>query len=147
MNQQQIFIAASNAIDFYRMAKRGMLAGMINIGTPAIVCSEFSAELAMKAIIYSEGSKCRGHKLIPLMNRLPKDVQSEIEDELSSEWPDYKAQLENCDNAFVDWRYLHEVENELFINAKFLLLFSEICCKIAMKRLEIKSNIPIEDIY
>ena len=118
---------------------------MISIGIPSIICGAFSVELALKAILYNEGVDCKGHPLLALMNKLPAKVQNEIQMSLAKEWPDYDQQLKNCDKAFVDWRYVHEIDRELNINVNFLLLLSELCCRVMMERIGITSNVTLQE--
>lgn len=145
MTNEQTFHAATNALAFYRAAKRCNLEGMISVGIPSIVCGAFSVELALKAILYNEGVDCKGHHLLTLMNKLPAEVRNEIQKSLAQEWPDYDQQLKNCDRAFVDWRYVHEVDRELNINVNFLILLSELSCRAMMERIGITSNVTLHE--
>lgn len=145
VTEQQIFHAATNAISFYTAAKRCNLKGMIPIGTPSIINGSFSVELALKAILYSDGVDCKGHHLLALMKKLPSEICIEIQNYLAEDWPDYEQQLKNCDKAFVDWRYVHEIDKELNINTNFLILLSEICCRIMMEKIGMTSNVELQD--
>lgn len=75
MTEQQIFHAATNALSFYRAAKRCNLEGMIPIGTPSIINGSFSVELALKVVLYSDGIVCKGHHLLELMEKLPSEIR------------------------------------------------------------------------
>lgn len=145
MTEQQIYHAATNALSFYAAAKRCNINGMVPIGTPSIINASFSVELALKVILYSDGVDCKGHHLLALMEKLPSEICIEIQNYLAVKWPDYEQQLKNCDKAFVDWRYVHQIDRELNINIKFLIFLSEICCRIMMEQIGYTSNVELQD--
>lgn len=145
MTDEQTFHAATNALAFYRAAKRCNLEGMISIGIPSIICGAFSVELALKAILYSDGVDCKGHHLLTLLNKLPVDILNKILKPLAKDWPDYDHQLKNCDKAFVDWRYVHEIDRDLNINVNFLIFLSELCCRVLMEKVGMKSNVTLQE--
>ncbi|EAQ32291.1 HEPN domain-containing protein [Idiomarina baltica] len=146
MTEEQTFVAASNAMSFYAAAKRCSLKGMIPLGTPSVICGAFSVELSMKSLLYKNGVESKGHHLLKLMRKLSPEIQNEIRDGLGKKWPDFEEQLENCDKAFVDWRYAHETTQDLNINSNFLILLAEICCKIVMRELDINSNFELQNL-
>ena len=145
MNDERIFHAATNAITFYSAAKRCNMEGMLPLSTPSIICGAFSVELAIKSLLYKNGIETKGHQLLKLLQQLPTETQKEIYEGLEKEWVDFEAQLANCDKAFVDWRYAHETTSDLNINSNFLVLLAEVCCKIVMRELGIRSNVSLND--
>lgn len=145
-SEQQIILAATNAIHFYRAAKRCDDPRLLPIGIPAIVCGTFSIELSLKSMLYDLGINPKGHSLVKLFNMLPENLKHEIEVSVSRVWPDYQEQFKNCDMAFVNWRYAHESKEELNINSKFVIMFAENCCRIVMRELGINSNVELADI-
>lgn len=84
------------------------------INIPGIVNGVFAIELYFKSLIRSKG-KNKGHELLPLFKKLPKEISEEIEllakprmESLKAYEMDFIGHLEDISNAFVKWRYIHE---------------------------------------
>ena len=79
------------------------------LNLPAVVNAAFSCELYLKFLI---GSKCPGHDLEQLFQRLDPKLQNEIRDEVASEIQSYPLSfdelLKRAKDVFKEWRYLYE---------------------------------------
>jgi HEPN domain-containing protein len=92
----------------------------LSLGGPAVTCAAFAAELGMKAILSRDGKKVTGHNLKALLDQLSIDDKTNIISLTSVAFPDFDVQLQNAKKAFVEWRYIHEQENEKTVNIVFL---------------------------
>ena len=85
---------------------------------PFVVNAAFSIELYLKALGQKHGKSLRGHELIKLHKALPGEAVVEI-NEVSprcaskralGEPHNFVAYLAELNNAFVQWRYVYELE-------------------------------------
>jgi hypothetical protein len=59
-----------------------------------------------------ENSEARGHNLYELFQKLSEPVQTEIIRITGIDGEEFRTEIEENSNLFVDWRYLYEKENE-----------------------------------
>ncbi|MFC3552500.1 HEPN domain-containing protein [Lysobacter cavernae] len=91
---------------------------------PALVCAAFSAEVGLKALLLQAGKAARGHDLVRLFNRLPDELQLDIFGRMSMEASQFAANLNHVRDAFKDWRYMYEFNDERFISVAFVSNFA-----------------------
>ena len=132
MNEMIQHLHESNAQQYYDAYQRCLKGNGdgVYLTIPAITCAAFSAELGIKAILNREGLKTRGHKLKELLERLPAEDRDKIISLTSASYLDFNNQLEAASNAFVEWRYMHEQENEIQVNVFFIGNFAESILKV-----------------
>jgi hypothetical protein len=87
---------------------------------PFVVNAAFALELYLKTIALQRGKKLHGHELVRLFDKLPASGKVAIERQLEivapvSQWQceartlaDLRSIVLDLNNAFVEWRYLHE---------------------------------------
>lgn len=87
---------------------------------PFIVNGAFAIELYLKTLHMIHSEKKEGHELLELFNDLPEAVQIAIK-QTANEFiikhnlaldTDLRSCLSRINNAFVEWRYLHEGNKE-----------------------------------
>ena len=75
----------------------------------AIVVYALSAEVAIKAILKSEGTPIpRQHDLKTLFESISETNREVIKQKLEGDYPEFDTLLENNKKSFVDWRYFYE---------------------------------------
>lgn len=95
-----------------------------------VVCLAFSVELYMKSLLrLIEGKPPRGHNILELYRRLPKQVQQEIYIHPSIAnygWSpsEFERQITAISDGFEKWRYAHEF-GTVGYNSYFALVFIE----------------------
>ena len=99
---------------------------------PAIVCAAFSAEVGLKTMLERLGIPAKGHDLRALLLKLPGEQQHAIFKATGMSMEDFAGQLAHSRNAFVDWRYIYENDNENFISIKFLGVFASAVEAVAL---------------
>jgi hypothetical protein len=100
---------------------------------PFVVNATFSIELYLKTLGHIYGADLKGHNLVELLDRLPEAACASINDAApaaASKWKieekiDMRACLSELQNAFVEWRYLHERENTNELNIPQMIFVSE----------------------
>ncbi|WP_434148264.1 hypothetical protein ACR2R6_13360 [Methylocaldum gracile subsp. desertum] len=130
----------------YQAAKQfSVAAGVIEKGTripdsmmfavqPFITCAAFSIELYLKCMLLVEGaSNVHGHKLQFLFSMLTQKSKDNILFYLRGAYANLELPcsfmshgLTSIDNAFVEWRYVHE-KDYASINLEFLRKFAWAC--------------------
>jgi hypothetical protein len=141
MESWRIEMAASTAIEHYRAAFHCSRENGYTFGSSQLMLASFSAELAMKALIYQSGSNVKGHKFKLILSQLPTTYVTEIETELKAEWDDYDSFMDDADNAFVEWRYIFEKEGPKTVNHNFVMRLAEICCNIVKREFNIEERV------
>ena len=91
---------------------------------PALVCAAFSAEVGLKALLLHAGRPARGHDLVKLFNRLTVEVQVDIFGRMGMEASQFAANLNHVREAFKDWRYMYEFNDERSISIAFVSSFA-----------------------
>jgi hypothetical protein len=91
---------------------------------PAIVCTAFSVELGMKALLLSQGDKAWGHDLFELFNGLTQGAQDSIVVQVGLPRSEFDAKLRKIAKAFEQWRYVYEATKDVQIDAAFLSKFA-----------------------
>lgn len=91
---------------------------------PALICAAFSAEVGLKALLLQAGKAAYGHDLVKLFKNLPDEVQMDIFGRMGMEAPQFAAQLSHVREAFKDWRYMYEFNDERFISIAFVANFA-----------------------
>ncbi len=66
------------------------------------------------------GISAKGHDLRALLRKLPLEQQYAIFEATGMALKEFAIQLAHSRLAFVEWRYIHEEEREMFINVGFL---------------------------
>ena len=120
-------MAQSSALDFLRAYELCFPFPItyIPVGTPALICAALSAELGMKTLLFKEGRSAKGHNLKKLLRKLSSSDRDEIIALTKPSWPDFEDQLENAQDAFVDWRYIFEAKEDKFLNTRFVGTFAK----------------------
>ncbi|MCI8368434.1 MAG: hypothetical protein HFJ81_02230 [Clostridia bacterium] len=109
------------ADDFYEAFKRcregknpvqdGNVVKCSVCNVPAIVNGAFALELYFKSMLSPDTD---GHKLMDLFNSFEENIKQEIKEKSISKleklaWgKSFEQYLEDINNVFVDWRYIHE---------------------------------------
>lgn len=94
------------------MEQRPLLNGQVQfLVVPAVVCAAFSIELGLKAIVLRAGGSVSGHKLKELFGALEPPTQQLIFAAVGIERQEFDSSLEVASDAFVEWRYIHELES------------------------------------
>jgi hypothetical protein len=83
---------------------------------PFVVNAAFSIELYLKTLHAVDGPRARGHKLVALYDDLPARHRAELDkaaEQYASEYKiaapvQYRARLAQLNDAFEQWRYVHE---------------------------------------
>ncbi|MEN3156770.1 hypothetical protein ABC502_00105 [Alkalimonas sp. NCh-2] len=127
-----------DAISFYRAAHMCSHKGLGVSSDASLMCAAFSIELALKAILTENGLKPWGHKIKPLLTMLPPQLFQQVEIKLRSHWPDFDVQLDDCNEAFVNWRYKYESKHPMKINSFFILELAELCCRLVISKFNIR---------
>lgn len=96
---------------------------------PAIVNCAFACELYLKALLFNQG-KLRLHRLDKLWERLPQEMRTRLENELSEQYGASQdafgiPYIKQIANAFQSWRYSYESSN-LGIETGFLFAFRDV---------------------
>ena len=91
---------------------------------PALVCAAFSAEVGLKALLLQAGKAARGHDLVKLFNRLPGEFQTDIFGRMGMDASQFAANLNHVREAFKDWRYMYEFNDERSISIAFVANFA-----------------------
>jgi HEPN domain-containing protein len=111
--------------------------------SPFVVNSAFSIELYLKTLAQYHGTLLKGHDLLKLLGSLPAAARADINAVLPAcrlEFPPVgQPELRECiaelANAFVEWRYLHEMARASAINidrAIFVMKVMHEACKKAI---------------
>lgn len=87
---------------------------------PFVVNAAFSAEMYLKCLLEISGKNVHSHTLTTLFKALPNKLKDKInkkKKQLEAEYDVegdvlFKEHLKNINNAFVNWRYVHETNNE-----------------------------------
>jgi hypothetical protein len=90
---------------------------------PAIVCLAFSTELYLRAVLeYKNLCYKKTHSLKTLFKSLSKKSQRMIMEKSPFISEVFNNFLSDADNAFIDWRYIYQIEDnqKLAINCDFL---------------------------
>lgn len=85
---------------------------------PFVVNSAFGVEIFLKTLHLFHGTSARGHKLRALFDALPKETahlaNSKFAESIATRSSAHRGELTDAlgklNNAFVEWRYLHEHE-------------------------------------
>jgi len=131
---------AIDSLGYYRASYFCSSKGSGISGSASLMNAMFAIELALKSIHVKHESKAWGHKIKPLLDSLPSDHKVSIANELRSRWEDFDIQLENCNNAFVVWRYKYESKGPITINHFFVLELAEVCCRAVIEEFTISCS-------
>lgn len=101
---------------------------------PAIVCIAFSIEIGLKAVLISEGKQVSGHKFQPLFDSISEGRRELIARNTGYEATRFQSELCKANNAFVEWRYIYEMDGDRSVSAQFLMLFAHAIHKVADQR-------------
>ena len=88
--------------------------------TPFVVNAAFSAELYLKCLLKTCGKDIHSHTLTALFKALPNKIKDKInkhKKQLEAEYDVeknalFKEHLKNINNAFINWRYVYEKNDE-----------------------------------
>jgi len=80
---------------------------------PAVVNLAFSIELYLKFLLVKNNISARSHDLSELFNNLDSITQQKIINSTSYDENEFKSLLSKHKKAFIEWRYLHEVNTEI----------------------------------
>jgi len=79
---------------------------------PGIVCTAFSIELSLKAVLTIENKKVKkSHKLNDLYGKLSSDSQLLLQNKLPLKGNNLRNKLTEVSEVFKDWRYIYEEES------------------------------------
>lgn len=119
----------ASAHAFWLAASRNMEKRWINptqyqmLLVPGVVCSAFSIELGLKAIIMSSGNPPKTHDLSKLFLLLPSSAQDDIVRKCGKPRDQFDKSLAAIANLFEEWRYIFETD-EASLDNGFLDTFS-----------------------
>ena len=124
------YIAYCKAKDFQTVAKALNNEEDFKL-IPPVVNAAFTCELYLKALVIWQGrtekpiKEHRLSKLFEMINRNDRDRI--IKDARISDWATFMTE---ADNAFVEWRYIHENDGFKMISIEDLLRFADAlkCC-------------------
>lgn len=98
---------------------------------PRLVNGAFAVEVTLKAILTEQGiDYAKEHNIKVLFDLLPKDIQNDFWDFLTSKKPEYadtqkrEKELVIMSDAFVKWRYCFESNNPPAFDSNFLSAFA-----------------------
>lgn len=93
---------------------------------PCVVNLSFACELYLKAMIFwDSGTILKKHKLDEVFFILPETIRSQIELSYArGNDGDLNKLLQECSNAFIDWRYAYE--DRVTINITGLFTFASV---------------------
>ena len=103
--------------------------GVQFLPVPGIVNYLFAAELYLKYLLLSEGILKKDHDLNNLFDMLGESQKKKLVNLTNDDPEKFKALLKSHANAFVKWRYLHELDAaEVYPNfmSKFLTALENI---------------------
>ena len=86
---------------------------------PAVVCSAFSIELGIKAILLRSGQPPKTHNLAMLFEALPSAIQDQVVLACGMSRKDFDAALGEAAKLFEKWRYVYEMD-EPQVNLRFV---------------------------
>lgn len=93
---------------------------------PTVVNAAFSCELYLKAHLIMQNrtsGPIKAHKLRDLFQMLDEESQKIVKSKADIfDWDHF---LDEADNAFVEWRYIHEEEKLMYISISGLIRFAE----------------------
>ena len=98
---------------------------------PAIVCIAFSIEIGLKAILNAEGKRVSGHNFQPLFDSISEECRTLIVRNTGYESTRFHSELTDASNAFVEWRYIYESNQDKSASVQFLMLFAHAIHKVA----------------
>lgn len=78
---------------------------------PGVVCSAFSIELGIKAILLRSGQPPKSHNLSKLFEALSPAIQDQVITACGKCRKDFDAALGQASALFEEWRYIYEIEN------------------------------------
>lgn len=101
--------------------------------SPLVVNAAFACELFLKALlIWKYKKKISGHKLKELFQQLDDETKIEIQQEVDI--LDWDFFLDEANQAFIKWRYLHEKDEAVRISVSELTGFAEGLKKIYARK-------------
>jgi hypothetical protein len=115
--------AKQTANAFWLAAARNMEQRRLNttqfqmLLVPGVVCSAFSIELSIKAMLLPNGSPPKTHNLAKLFALLPQEIQDQIVASCGKTRDGFDQSLAAIANVFDEWRYIYESENVTLDNA------------------------------
>jgi hypothetical protein len=133
MFNQAMAFANTSALLYERDLRRTPRKG-VSVA-PFVVNAAFSIELYLKALVAKHGAKPpKGHELVKLFAKLPAAASAEIENVIPrcaanralEGSPNFKAYLEELNDAFVEWRYCFELERTRAINIQPTIFVMEV---------------------
>lgn len=86
---------------------------------PGVVCSAFSIELGMKAILLRNGKPPKTHNMAKLFELLPSEIQNRVVGACGKPRKEFDTSLECAARLFEEWRYVYELE-EPQVDIEFL---------------------------
>jgi HEPN domain-containing protein len=87
---------------------------------PALVCAAFSAEVGLKALLLQEGKAAKGHDLYELFAQLTDEHKQEIVRLVAQPIDQFQSNLRRVKDAFPEWRYFYEFNDERSISVEFV---------------------------
>ena len=78
---------------------------------PLIVSLSFGLEMALKSILAHTVILPKTHELLPLFNKLPKQIQDEVASNLGTSLFEIRMKLSSANKAFSEWRYCYEYDS------------------------------------
>ena len=115
-----------NANEFYKVAQlldKQREHGEYRFLIPCIVNLSFACELYLKYLLGRRTNKCKnGHSLFAIYNNLlSTEIKYQINEAFDSNWVrSFEESLLICDKYFVDFRYLHEKDDEWSVHTSDL---------------------------
>ena len=104
------------ADSFWLAAARNMEQRRINpkqfqmLLIPGVVCSAFSIELGIKAMLLPAGKPPKTHNLTKLFELLPQAIQDQVVAVCGRPRDAFDTALSSIANAFEEWRYVYDID-------------------------------------
>lgn len=107
LNIAKGFLLAAKRCFEQRQLQMGQIQAPI---VPGVVCTTFSIELSLKAVLIIESKIVKGHELDELYKKLSPDSKLVLQKKLSLSQSDLQNKLAEVSKVFEKWRYIYESE-------------------------------------
>ncbi len=102
------------------------------VPVPAVVCTAFSIELYLKAMLALDNVEMNVHDVVKLFKGLNLPRQEEILAEMHLTREAFAEKLAEVGSVFVEWRYIYE-KQDAYLDHIFLGELSKACRTVAFR--------------
>ena len=131
MESQLLINLRNNASAFKKSAERSLEHRSLPNGkfeflaVPTVVNFAFSIELYLKFLLNKNKTSIKSHNLLDLFNLLDLTIKQEIIDLSNYDKDKFELLLNEHAKAFVEWRYLHEINESIHVDINFMMKMTE----------------------